>query len=869
MINLSELEATEAHQADTIIIQDYPLVSFTTVSSEALYMTKTYSYDQESNDLIRERAGSPVDGMFYRVDNLSLHDLFEHFGYLTAKEALIHGTIKDHEQVCICTKDQPIDGCMTRTKDNFSYPDNALMLLDHDPSDRGYKISSADNFVDALELIDPQLKSCAYFYKSSASSGIRLNGKLLNDNTGIHVYLVIPGGQLKSYAEILFKRCILNDLGHIFISKNGRKYIRTIFDAAVHGPERIDYIAPAIINKPLEIDEPVSSSRPGNSIDGSLLSRLTPEEEVSYQDKRKKLLSDAEDDAFDVLYKYVKDQSKTTGIAAERLMRLHAMGDQGVIDFEHPLTKDNGDRFSFADVVATPDDYNNLSMRDPFDPGDGPSKAKLYINDHGTIVINSFAHGGTVYKLYQDGKLYAGNSATSKQPTLINHPLDEVGNASRLIEQHGDFIRYPSGLDDYNVKKWLIYNNTGWRNNTDGSIERLALATINSIVKEGHEIYSKTELKNHTKRSRKAAHIMNMLLVASWDEAVQIRGNDADDNPMLIGTLNGVVDLETGEIIQNSKEHFITKRVNASFDKEAKCPIWDKFLNRITGEDQDMIEYLNLLTSYLLTGKTNEHKLFIFHGPSFNGKTTWVGCIQDILGEYASQIPVESLSYTRSNAIDDNLSRTKGSRLTVTSEIKKGVRLNEPLIKQLTGGDRITARKMHKGSLEYKPASKFIMVVNDLPEITGSDKAIARRIEVVPFNQVIGPDEVDKSLPDKLKGEYDAIFTRAVLMCPEWQQHGLTQPKLVIEASTDYVESKDVFKCWKNDEVDTNASSEDFVSYDELITSHRVWCNDHSLNALNVNTFSTRLQACAGITKCKKRINSKQERGYKGVKLVA
>ncbi|HIG19426.1 MAG TPA: AAA family ATPase [Candidatus Poseidoniales archaeon] len=424
MTSLSELEAIKTHQADTTIIQDYPLVSFTTVSSETSYMTKTYSYDQASDELIKERAGSPVDGTFYRVNNLSLYDLFEHFGYLTKKEALIHGTIKDHEQVGICTKNQPIDGCMTRTKDNFSYPDNALMLLDHDPSDRGYKISSADNFIDTLELIDPQLKSCAYFYKSSASSGIRLNGKLLNDNTGIHVYLVIPGGQLKSYAEILFKRCILNDLGHIFISKNGRKYIRTIFDAAVHGPERIDYIAPAIINKPLEIDEPVSSSRPGNSIDGSLLSRLTPEEEVSYQDKHKKLLSDAEDDAFDVLYKYVKDQSKTTGIAAERLMRFHAMGDQGVIDFGHPLTKDDGTQFSFADVVADPGEYKNLSMPDPFDPADGPSKAQLYVNDNGTIVINSFAHGSTVYKLHQDGKLYTGKTSKDRREFKMIGPAE-------------------------------------------------------------------------------------------------------------------------------------------------------------------------------------------------------------------------------------------------------------------------------------------------------------------------------------------------------------------------------------------------------------------------------------------------------------
>jgi hypothetical protein len=424
MMNLSELEATEAHQLDKHIIQNYPFVSFTTVSSKTLLMTKKYSYDEENDEVIKdEHAGSPVDGTFYRVDNLSLYDLYEHFGRLTEKEAIIHGTIEYHEEIGICTKKYPVDGCIARTIDNFNYPDNALMLFDYDPSDRGYKISSAEDFIETLESIDPQLRNCAYFYKSSASGGIRLNDELRN-NTGFHLYLTIPGDQLKLYAKILFKRCILNDLGHAFISKDGRKYIRTIFDAAVHSPERLDYMAPAIVNKPLTIDDPISNSRPGNSIDGSLLVSLTPEEEASYQDKRKKLLSDAEDDAFDVLYKYVKDQSKTTGIAAERLMRFHAMGGQGEIDFEHPLTKDDGVQFSFADVVADPDKYKNLSIPDPFDPGDGPSKARLYINDNSTIVINSFAHGGTVYKLHQDGKLYTGKTSKTRREFKMIGPAE-------------------------------------------------------------------------------------------------------------------------------------------------------------------------------------------------------------------------------------------------------------------------------------------------------------------------------------------------------------------------------------------------------------------------------------------------------------
>ena len=871
MTNLNTVVAIKAHQEDDTTSQ-YPQVSFTCVVSETMYMTKKYSYDADNNKLNKDSSGSPspVDGMFNRADNVSLDDLFDKFSFFTEKDALIHGVIKDHEEMGICIKDHPRPGCMSRTKDNFSYPDNALMLFDHDPSDRGAKISSISEFMNILELIDPQLKNCAYVSKSSASSGIKLAGELLNKgDTGVHLYMVISGEQLKPYADILFKRIILNGYGHISISKDGRRHVRTIFDAAVHSPERLDFVAPAIVESPLTIDQVKHKPRPGGVIDGALLTELTPEEDEKYQKICNNLLSDAEYAALEIRLKHAKKQSDITGIPVTKLVECYNMGDKSEIDFDHPLTKDDDTQFSFSDVIDNPDDYKNLSMRDPFDPADGPSKAQLYINDNGTIVLNSFAHGGTVYKMYQNGELYTGKTLTFKQPLLGSLPLDEFGNVSRLINQYGDIIRYPNGREDYNTKSWLIYDGKGWRSNTDSSMERLALTTVESIKKENPGIHGENALTSFVKKSRKVNHIKKILEAASWKEEIQFNGADVDNDPMLIGALNGVVDLETGEIIQNSQEYLITKRVNASFDEEAECPNWDRFLNRITGEDQKMIEYLNLLTSYFLTGKTNEHTLFIIHGPGANGKTTWVECIQDIMGEYASQMPVESLSYTKSNAIDDNLARTRGSRLTVTSEIKKGARLNEPLIKQLTGGERVTARQMFKGSTEYKPTAKFVMVVNDLPEITGSDDAMARRMQVIPFAQVIQPDEEDKFLSDKLKGEYDAIFTRAVLMCPEWLKYGLASPKSIVEASSNYVQSKDVFKQWKNECLRVDVVSKDFTGSIKLLESHKTWCNEHLLNAIDVNTFHSRMKECTGNSSTTKAVASVRVRGYKGVKLVA
>ena len=438
MTSLSELEAIKTHQADSIITT-YPSGDFTYVTSTSTILTKRYSYDEVNKQLSRSETIFPVSGIFARQNDIPLDGLFRDMSLITQHNAFIQGVAKEHEQVGICVKGDTKDGCIARTKDNFKYPDNAFILFDHDSSDRGYTVSNVDEFISILELIDPQLQTCAYTSKSSASSGVRLDSEILKSNKNFHLYMAIPGEQLKSYAKILFKQCILNDLGHIFISKNGRKYIRTIFDAAVHSPERLDFIAPAIVEYPLTIDEPIIHSRPGSSIDGSLLSELTTEQEQKLQKVRQQLLDDAEDEAFDVRMKYIKTQSNTTGTSKEKLLKCYMMGDQGEIDFEHPLTKDDGTQFSFADVIANPDKYKNLSMPDPFDPADGPSKAQLYINDNGTIVINSFAHGSTVYKLHQDGKLYTGKASKARREFKMIGPAEILARPSTpnwLIEDY-------------------------------------------------------------------------------------------------------------------------------------------------------------------------------------------------------------------------------------------------------------------------------------------------------------------------------------------------------------------------------------------------------------------------------------------------
>ena len=384
----------------------------------------TKSYVVNDGRLEKTSAGSPVDGIFTRIDEHPLDKLLDGMKSCGSYDAIIHGVIKDHQEIGICTKRNLKSECLARTKENFSYPKNSLLLFDYDPDDREPEALNVAKFMTILQSIDPQLLECAYISKSSASSGIRLDGKLLTCSKGFHLYMAIPGEHLKLYAKKLFKLLILNNHGYVSISANGRKSIRTVFDAAVHSPERLDYIAPAIVQQPLTMDELEYFSRQGVSINATLLPELTVEQNQEFQKIRQKLLDDAADEAFEVRKKNVKIQSNNTGISQEKLLKCYMMGDQSKIDFEHPLTKNDNTQFSFADVVADPGEYKNLSMPDPFDPGDGPDKAQLYVNDNGTIVINSFAHGGTVYKLHQDGKLYTGKTSKDRREFKMIGPAE-------------------------------------------------------------------------------------------------------------------------------------------------------------------------------------------------------------------------------------------------------------------------------------------------------------------------------------------------------------------------------------------------------------------------------------------------------------
>jgi hypothetical protein len=431
---VANLNVTKALVANTV---PYPEAKFTLVISDKPNLTKRY-------DLVDGKAEKTAAGRLstgtVRTVTKPLDELIDDiYQKTTPHHALIHG-LCGQDEIRIVTKTNETKGTISRSREHFSYGENALLMFDHDPSERGTDFTF-ENCVDFLETLAEGcsgIADAAFVIKPSSSAGIMLNGNLVNKQGGFHAYTVaLDGSDIPRFTDVLLKRLIIKGHGHAFISKNGSLFVRTIFDNAIYRPEGLDYIAPAIVGDGLTIDQPRPLKFPGGYLDTSLMPDLTEAEEAQYQAECSRLMHEAEEGAKAVRKAYLEQRSLSTGVPIEKLAKQYEQGEQGVIDYAIPLTRNDGTLFSFEDVIADPVTYHGISMRDPFEPEYGEDKAKLYINDNGTINVNSWCHGKHVYRLGKDGILYPHTSALKKNTFKLmgmNEILTQPAPLHWLIE---------------------------------------------------------------------------------------------------------------------------------------------------------------------------------------------------------------------------------------------------------------------------------------------------------------------------------------------------------------------------------------------------------------------------------------------------
>jgi putative DNA primase/helicase len=455
------------------------------------------------------------------------------------------------------------------------------------------------------------------------------------------------------------------------------------------------------------------------------------------------------------------------------------------------------------------------------------------------------------YKVYEPknemGKTNTYSRTHEQNHELVNEvydfSMDDTGNAERLLYLHGENLHY-----SYISGKWYIWNGRYWEEDNTGEIKRKADSTIKWMqdveLKSyiGTDIVKYKQLQKWIVRSRGSAAKKNMITEAQHLEGIPILTDDMDKDLWAINCMNGTINLKTGEIKPHSREDLITKIINVEYDPKAKCPQWIKFLDQIFNSNKDLINFIQRAVGYSLTGSIKEQCVFIMYGTGRNGKSTFIETICKLLGEYAKSTSMDTFTAKTNEGINNDVARLFGSRLVSAVESEENKKLKESLIKQLTGGDKMTARFLRQEFFEFVPTFKIWMATNHKPKISGTDNGIWRRINLIPFEVTIPKESIDKELPDKLKEELPGILSWAVEGCMQWQKEGLNPPKEVKNATDEYRNEMDVVNSFLSDCCARTKNYNDCVKSRDLYKVYQQWCEMNGEYTMAQRSFALKLK---------------------------
>jgi putative DNA primase/helicase len=399
----------------------------------------------------------------------------------------------------------------------------------------------------------------------------------------------------------------------------------------------------------------------------------------------------------------------------------------------------------------------------------------------------------------------------------------DFGNATRFITDFKLDIRYCPPM-----RSWLYWDRTRFRPDDSGQILRLVARSVERYRYTADEMSDHDEAMNVRKwgsTSESRSRLESCEKIAQSDPRVTVYPWQLDSDRFLLNVQNGVIDLREGVLKKHDRKYLQSQIADVSYDPDAKCPIFDQFLARISGGDPEWVSFIHRLFGYSLTGSTEEERLFLLHGSGQNGKTKLLEIIGEILGDYGQTADFDTFLESDSDRIRNDIARMQGKRLITASEPSRKKALDESVVKQMTGGDTLTARFLNKEFFEFTPSHTIVMATNDLPQVSGIDQGIWRRLVVVQFPVNITDQERDNKLLDKLQKEKSGILNRLVQGCLDWQKSGLEMPASVTQASADYRAEADSVWAFVQDACEQIPGS--YVVVSELRTAYDAWCKTH------------------------------------------
>lgn len=479
----------------------------------------------------------------------------------------------------------------------------------------------------------------------------------------------------------------------------------------------------------------------------------------------------------------------------------------------------------------------------PFDPerGYGPFSVYGFLEHGGDFraaarQLASEGFGDPPKRQSGDNGPPPSSSPEPEPGDLDRFRTTDLGNAELLSRWYRHVLRYVSER-----QQWIAWDGTRWKSDTDGAAYRIAAKLLCRLLETAERITDEDRRKKvrvWAVKCEDRRKIEAMLALARYDQGLIVAASELDANPLVLNVANGTLCLKTGRLRAHDPSDLITKLSPVIYDEEATCPIFHRFMQTTFAGNSETIRYVQGGLGYSLSGSVSEQCLFIPYGPGANGKSTLLGTVEHILGDYALSTPAETL-LSKHDGIPSDVARLEGARFVVSQETEDGRRFAESRLKALTGGDTITARRLYCDWQSFEPTHKLWLATNHKPSIKGTDAAIWRRIRLIPFTAIIPEAERDHDLLDKLKGEASAILKWMLIGCIDWQKNGLPIATEVTKATAEYRNESDLLGAFIEDAC---VAGDGFsVSAAKLYGVYRTWTENNGEECCTNTAFGRRM----------------------------
>jgi putative DNA primase/helicase len=430
--------------------------------------------------------------------------------------------------------------------------------------------------------------------------------------------------------------------------------------------------------------------------------------------------------------------------------------------------------------------------------------------------------------------------APGTEEAPIPYEMTDLGNARMLVARECQRFRWCGAMPG---NGWMVWDGARWAPDDTKAITRAAMA-IGSTWR-GHALGMSDDalqsaMRRHADKSESAASIRAAIELASADSGIVTRREQYDADDWALNTPDATYDLKKITRHAPRQSDYITKIAGVRAAKTADCPQWLAFLDRIMGGDEYMVSFLQRVVGYCLTGSTSEQCMFIAYGRGANGKSTFMTIVQAVLGEYASQTPVETFTDRVAGGIPNDLAALAGARMVTCNESEEDSPLDEAVVKAATGGDPIPARFLNREFFTYIPKFKLWMLTNHKPIIRGTDEGIWRRLRLIPFAVTIPKAERDLKLTDKLRDELPGIMRWALDGLKTWHQLGLDPPPQVLKATDDYRKDMDALVEFLTERVAVDLSSS--VLNADMYAGYSEWAKDNGQRPMSHNKLTRKLK---------------------------